>query len=213
LFANINSGPNYVGYLTTKYNASLVFTYNIASGGATVDAALAKPYLPTVHSLIDQVTGDFMPAYGVMPTSRRRVQWTGDDSLFLFFIGINDVLNTYNANNPSLVAKIFSEYTGLVEQVYSSGARNFLFLDVPPLQKSPMSQKYPASLSKEQAALKNWASRLDGLASALKSRHPEVMARTFSTYNVFDKIIENPRAFPQTSNLKEIADFCDQYSK
>jgi phospholipase/lecithinase/hemolysin len=211
--ANVNSGPNYVGYLTTKYNASQVFTYNIASGGATVDAALAKPFLPTVHSLIDQVVGDFMPAYGVTPTSKRRAQWTGDDSLFLFFIGVNDVLNTYNANNASLVSKIFSEYPDLVEKVYSSGARNFLFLDVPPLQKSPLSQKYPATLSSEQAALKDWAGRLNKLSETLKSRHPEVMARTFSTYRVFEKILENPKTFPQTTGLKEITGFCDQYSK
>src|ERR1700753_854331 len=207
------SGPNYVGYLTTKYNAGPLLTYNLASGGATVDTKLVKPYMPTVHSLMDQVTKDYMPAYGVTPTSRRRAQWTSDNSLFIFFIGVNDVMNTYSGKNGTLISKIFSEYADLVEKVYHSGARNFLFLDVPSLQNSPMSRKYPQSLDLEKAALKNWASRLDALVSALKTKHPDVMAQSFSTYAVFDKVFANPKSYQQTSNLKDVTGFCEQYSK
>lgn len=37
------NGPNWVGYLTVKYNDSLLQTYNLADGGATVDADLVTP--------------------------------------------------------------------------------------------------------------------------------------------------------------------------
>jgi phospholipase/lecithinase/hemolysin len=178
-----------------------------------VDTKLVKPYATTVHSLIDQVTRDYMPAYSVTPASKRRAQWTAENSLFLFFIGINDVLNTYSANNTSLISKIFSEYADMVEKVYNSGARNYLFLDVPSLQNSPMSKKYPGSLSTEVIALKNWANRLDTLVQTLRSKHPDVMAQTFSTYAVFDRIFQNPKSYQQTSNLKDVTGFCEQYSK
>ena len=207
------SGPNYVGYLTTKYNAGPLLTYNLASGGATVDTKLVKPYMPTVHSLMDQVTKDYMPAYGVTPTSRRRAQWTSDNSLFIFFIGVNDVMNTYSGKNSTLISKIFSEYADLVEKVYHSGARNFLFLDVPSLQNSPMSRKHPEGIATEVAALKNWGSRLGSLAQTLTTQHPDVMARTFSTYAVFDRINQNPKSYQQTSNLRDVTGFCQQYAK
>lgn len=41
--------------ITTKYNASTILTYNLAYGGATIDANLVKPYVDTVQSLTDQV--------------------------------------------------------------------------------------------------------------------------------------------------------------
>jgi hypothetical protein len=86
----------------------------MADGGATVDAALAKPYLNQVHSLIDQVKKDYMPVYGnkSLPSV-----WEPTDSLFGFFIGINDVLNTHNANDPVLMSRIFDEYYNLVDIV------------------------------------------------------------------------------------------------
>lgn len=46
-----SNGPNWVDYLTTKYNHTLVLAYNLAYGGATVDSSLVTPYLPTVLSL------------------------------------------------------------------------------------------------------------------------------------------------------------------
>src|SRR5690242_18177297 len=48
-----SNGPNWVGFLTTTYNASKLLTYNLAYGGATVDSALVTPYAPTVLSLKD----------------------------------------------------------------------------------------------------------------------------------------------------------------
>ncbi|KAG6893700.1 hypothetical protein C0995_016339, partial [Termitomyces sp. Mi166 len=47
-------GENWVDYVTTEFNNSLLFTYNYAYGGATIDATLVAPYTPTVLSLTDQ---------------------------------------------------------------------------------------------------------------------------------------------------------------
>jgi hypothetical protein len=94
-----------------------VYSYNLAYGGATVDSLLAKPYLSTVKSLIDQVDTEYLPTYG--KKLRPDAPWKANDSLFAFFIGINDVLNTYSSSNKTLVSKIFEEYTGLVEKVPS----------------------------------------------------------------------------------------------
>jgi len=55
--------------------------------GATIDATLVAPYTPTVKSLIDQIN-IFLPTAGTHPAA---TPWTSANSLFSFFIGINDI--------------------------------------------------------------------------------------------------------------------------
>jgi hypothetical protein len=63
---------------------------------------------------MDQVTKQYLPTYGNKSNS---LKWSANDSLFTFFFGINDVLNTYSINDTKIVPKIFEEYTKLVEKV------------------------------------------------------------------------------------------------
>lgn len=65
-----SNGPNWVDFLTTTYNATIVETVNLAYGGAVVDDRLIAQYLPTVLSLRNQVEDEFLPLYadGVQDT-------------------------------------------------------------------------------------------------------------------------------------------------
>ena len=78
--------------MTTVYNKSLVLTYNLAYGGATIDANLVTPYLPTVKSLTDQVN-QFLASYVDSPASQ---SWASENTLFSVWIGINDIGNSWN---------------------------------------------------------------------------------------------------------------------
>lgn len=75
-----------------QYNRSLCLTYNYAYGGATIDASLVTPYEPTVLSLIDQVNEFLNSSVAGRPAA---VPWTASNSLFSFWIGINDIGNSY----------------------------------------------------------------------------------------------------------------------
>ena len=62
-----------------------------------------------------QIQNDFLPIYGSHPSS---TPWSSNDSLFAFFIGINDIGNSYTQKNKSSVqTSIFVEYADLLEQV------------------------------------------------------------------------------------------------
>ena len=50
---------NWVDWTIATLNSTYIATYDFAYGGATIDANLVAPYLPTVKSLIDQVN-DFV---------------------------------------------------------------------------------------------------------------------------------------------------------
>lgn len=84
-------GVNWVDVATVEFNKSLTLTYNFAYGGATIDAKLVQPYEPTVLSMTDQVN-QFLGSVANKPAS---TPWTSDNSLFSFWIGINDLGNSY----------------------------------------------------------------------------------------------------------------------
>ncbi|KAK8085082.1 fungal cellulose binding domain-containing protein [Apiospora hydei] len=154
-----SNGPNWVDYLTVKYNASLLQTYNLAVGGATMDSDLVKPYLPTVLSVKQQVQDVFLPSYASSSSSSSSsengpIQWSASDSLFAFWIGINDVGNSYwQDDTAGLNRQIFAVYADVVRQLYDdAGARNFLFLNVPPVDRSPLTLGQGAAAADREAA-------------------------------------------------------------
>ena len=84
-------GTNWIDVDTVVYNKSLIFTYNYAYGGATIDSSLVAPYEPTVLSMTDQVN-KFLNTVASKPST---TPWTGENALFSFWIGINDIGNSY----------------------------------------------------------------------------------------------------------------------
>ena len=74
------------------YNKSVILTYNLAYGGATIDANLVTPYLPTVKSLTDQVN-QFLASYADRPAI---APWESGNTLFSVWIGINDIGNSWS---------------------------------------------------------------------------------------------------------------------
>lgn len=84
-------GTNWIDVDTVVYNKSLILTYNYAYGGATINATLVAPYEPDVLSLVDQVN-EFLGTVASKPAS---TPWTSTNALFSFWIGINDIGNSW----------------------------------------------------------------------------------------------------------------------
>lgn len=207
-----SNGPNWVDFLTYNYNASYLQTYNMAYGGATVDSALVAPYKPTVLSLKNQVQDLYLPTYG---STNRSVPWTSSSSLFAFFIGINDVGNSWGLNNATLYDAIFKEYESLLTQVYATGARNFLFLSVPPVNLAPLTLvQGDSSIKKEGLAILDWNKRVTALAAKFKTGKKEsVTTFVHDTYKVFNDVLKNPAVYEQTKGLKDTTNFCAAYAR
>jgi phospholipase/lecithinase/hemolysin len=131
-------GPNWIGTMSTSLNNSLVLTYNYAYGGATIDANLVKPYQPTVLSLTDQINGQFL-AKGGASSKPSSSPWTSENSLFSVWIGINDISGSFwqGGDRAAFSQTLFDAEFKLVQAMYDVGARNFLFLNVPAVHRSP----------------------------------------------------------------------------
>lgn len=209
-----SNGPNWIDFLTVKYNESQFLTYNLAYGGATVDSALVAPYLPTVLSVAQQVENEFFPTYGISPAI---APWKASDTLFGVFIGINDVGNSYGkgaAVTKVLNDEIFAVYQGLMEMLYNIGGRNFLFLNVPPVDRSPLtSGQGAASQALEKADIEAFNDKIGDLADQLKDAHSDVNIFTVDTNELFTDVLDKPSSFPQTALYKNTTAYCDAYAK
>lgn len=123
-----SGGLNWVGFLASRLNTSLLLTYNFAYGGATTSADLVKPYEPTVLSFVDQVR-EFGASVAAKPDY---APWTADNALFGVWIGVNDVGNTFWLGNVSETnLKIMDVYFAQLQTLYDAGARRFAILSVP----------------------------------------------------------------------------------
>lgn len=209
-----SDGPNWVDYLTVQYNDSLVLTYDLAYGGATIDSTLVAPYLPIVSSVAQQVENEFFPVYAGKPSF---APWASDNTLFGFFIGINDVGNSYSqgaAATEILNSLIFDVYGGLVQMLYNAGARNFLFLNVPPVDRSPLTMAQgAASMAEEAVDIAAFNAGVASMAAALKSSHMDANVFTYDTHALFSEVLNNPASFPQTSIYKNTTNYCVAYEK
>lgn len=99
-------------------------------------------------------------------------------------------------------------------QLYQSGARNFLFLNVPPIDRSPgtISQGVFASLF-EAATVKDFNSRLANLAQTLRSAHADSTVFYFDTNLLFTRVLDHPSSYTQTEGYRNTNSFCVSYEK
>lgn len=186
-------------------------TYNLAYGGATVSSSLVTPYIPTVLSLSDQVEGLFIPTYAF------NGQWASSDSIFGIFIGINDVGNSfYNGADATAILnkKIFAIYDGLMKELYNTGARNFVFLNVPPTDRSPLITGQGAdSVALLAANIKAFNGAVKNLALGVKRTYPDTNVFTVDAWQAFTDVLNNPKKYQATAGYKNTTAYCDAYQK
>ena len=101
-------GINWIGYLTTVDNASLVLSYNLAIGGAGIDNTIVNTTYPDMASQV----ATFEEAYSRKPPS---APWGCEDAVFGWWIGINEF-----AFHPLLLPVSFH----VLESALRRGTRN-----------------------------------------------------------------------------------------
>ncbi|KLU82816.1 fungal cellulose binding domain-containing protein [Magnaporthiopsis poae ATCC 64411] len=191
-----SGGLNWAGFLVTQLNASVVYSYNLASGGATTDRALVAPSMSTALDLVDQVAF-FKDTVGKRPAW---VPWTAEDTLVGVWMGANDVGIAFNEPEdrvPPLLDKVVGSYFNQLQILHDAGLRNFVLLGVPPTQKTPLQL---ANSPKARAALAE-AGRLysdlvvRGLAS-FKAANADLSVAVFvDTAAPFNEALDHPTAY------------------
>ena len=99
-------------------------------------------------------------------------------------------------------------------KLYDTGIRNFLIMNVPPLDRDPDSLNqtdgFRASMVRYIGVF-NF--RLKFLAINLASRFPETTVFQFDTNWLFTLALNNPKSFAETSGFTNTTAFCSVYQQ
>ncbi|KAH6964601.1 hypothetical protein DER45DRAFT_557021 [Fusarium avenaceum] len=136
-----SGGNNYVTYMATELNDTLTLAYNFARSAAVVDAGIIPTRLNTTFTFGHQII-HFNDTIGHRPDY---AAWTAGNAVATIWFGMNDVprsvlMNGNGSREQRLVASNRRMFE-LTEILYEIGVRNFVFIEVPPLELLPARQQ------------------------------------------------------------------------
>jgi len=203
-----SNGPNWVQALSSTFNAANTRVFDLASGGATTDAKLVTPFEPTVLSFVDQV-GQFDEFFASHPAE---APWQSDSTLFAIMIGINDVGNSWdwtNVTQSGFHKVLLNRYFEMVENLFQNGARSFLFINVPPIDRAPLFiEQGAANAAKVKASLADYNSQFKTYIDVFKATHHELdQVVLFDSNKLFDTLLDNA----DTLGFVNSTGFCAAY--
>ena len=203
--------------MTTKYNDSLVQTYDFAWAGAPTTG---------VHQ---QVFSDFLPNY--IPGKSLYPGWDASTTLFPIFVGINDLDQWNTAKDVTAYRNyVFGNYSDAInavspshplstrvripvlmqrEQLYNAGARNFILFNVPPLDRGP---EFLSTAAAKKTAVDDYNGRLKSMASSLGTAHNDANLWVVDMNLLFNQVLNNKTWFVQTKNYQVLDANCKAYA-
>ena len=97
-------------------------------------------------------------------------------------------------------------------QLYAAGARNFLFLNVPAVDRSP-GQLVQSRTAQEDLAsyIGTFNFRLGALVYNLAQRHLDATVFFFDTNFLFTAVLDNNTKFPETAGYLNTTTYCPAY--
>lgn len=114
---------NWAGMSATSYNTSLTLLLDYAVYGATTDATIVRGSTPDV---VDQVT-----EFSTDTATSSDVAWSATNTMVVFWIGINDVGNSYWDGVTTPISDIHDQYFAQLQILYDAGVRLFTLFTVP----------------------------------------------------------------------------------
>ena len=162
-------------------------------------------------SLKNQVQDQFIPIYGSHPDS---ASWSAENTLFAVFIGINDVGSTFWDKDDALYDEILTVYRDLINQIHESGGQNFLFLNVPPIDRSPMViAQGEQGQELADAAIQDFNNRISALAADVETSYERSRVFQFDTHALYSAVLDDPASHGETAVYKDVTTFCEEYQK
>ncbi|QRV72535.1 glycoside hydrolase family 3 protein [Ceratobasidium sp. AG-Ba] len=186
-YTTCGSVPNWIDLVTAKYNTGTVLTYNFAYGGATINASLVAPYTPSIPSLIDQ-TNTFFANKAVAP-------WTGSNTVFSIFIGINDIGGSWfqSGDRAAFSDVLLNSYFTIVQKLYDAGGRNFLFINVPHVDRSP--REANSNKAVQASVINGFNAKLATRVSSFASSHSGVKTWIYDSATKLNTLLDSPAAY------------------
>ncbi|KAF9524984.1 hypothetical protein CPB83DRAFT_860362 [Crepidotus variabilis] len=188
-----SGGINWVGYLTSIYNNSVIFTYNYAIGGATINRTLVDPG-PGRKTLTEQVD-EFLSEAGTEPSA---TPWTSENALFSVYMGINDLQETYDLSGDrgAFSDLLLESYFAQAQRLYDIGARNFLLFNIAPTDRTPlMLNRSKSARATERAVIIEHNKRLLTRVNDFRNSTNSTLVAVYDIWTHFETMLNSPQTY------------------
>jgi phospholipase/lecithinase/hemolysin len=155
-----------------------------------------------------------MPHYG----DAHRPPWNATNSIFVMFAGVVDLIMMNGIREEDKLDVVNTNltiiYSKLLESLYGTGARNFILLNIPPLERCWQPGENGPSVSKKLKSDGDvYRQRVQNAAEALKKRFKESNVFLLDTEKLFNQALADPNSFPQTSGILNTTTPCMEYQR
>jgi phospholipase/lecithinase/hemolysin len=169
--------------------------WNFAISGAVVDAKVVDgnpQYTP--------MTEQYNWFLKNMAPGKQFSNWKGESSLFAIWFGINDIgskRRNEGLTSSQIDEKIATSMFNMIDGMYKQGARNFMFIFVPTIEKCPAYSN--GNNPNIKSDIPNYNSNLNKYAKNFQASHPDTNVFVYDSYNEFDYIMENKSQYGITN--------------
>lgn len=195
-----SDGANWTQMITNCYSGPPAkcprVLWNFAFAGADIDPAILTPHTDYIVDLTEQVD------QWVQAWEGKLLRAPTKNSLAAFSIGINDTGDVKGWTNITDWTAFWNtdmdSYFKAVERVYYTGLRSFLFINVPPMDRSPGSMNRPtAANQKTQISIFNslLAQRVDAFESVKK----DISVVLLDSNALLNRVLNNATEFGFTN--------------
>lgn len=135
-------------------------------------------------------------------------------TLTVFWIGINDIDDTSEWTNitsfPTFYQTLIDTQFSAVESIYqTAGLRNFLFMNLPPLDKTPGNVARAAGPRPNVTMVDQWDRILLDRARKFEEEHRDARAMVFDVNSYLNEVIDDAGAY----GIRNTTGYCASYDQ
>lgn len=210
-----NGGPNWIERVTgcgvesgeTSPRSCDVQLWDFAFGGAHVSGELLPQNHDYTTPLVNQTQQYLTWGEPVIGKDMDKSK-----ALVAIWIGINDVIESADSEDVSFPEFYDSLVSAIVEQsaqpLYEVGFKNFLFLNLPPLDRAPDSLVVKQNLP-NQTMIGWWNDALEKHSSAFSAANPVAKAMVYDANGFLNRVLDNPEDY----GIKNTKSYCSSSDK
>lgn len=90
---------------------------------------------------------------------------------------------------------IMDDLFALQDEVYNTGARNFVFIDLPPIHRSPTVPNGSSRVQGMANTFAQWNLNLREAAKTFSATHTDSSVFIFSSFELFNALLDDPVSF------------------
>ncbi|KAI1360673.1 hypothetical protein F5Y08DRAFT_43777 [Xylaria arbuscula] len=208
-------GPNWVEYLTgcglvpgeTSPEDCHVQLWDFAFAGADVSLGYLAQHHDFTVPVVNQTQQYLTWAEPVVGKKMDKAK-----ALVAFWIGINDINDSSNFNNVSFSAfydmLIDTMFTESVHPMYMAGYKNFLFINLPPLDRTAANVVSETPLP-NKTMIGWWDDSLIKHSNTFAAKNKDAKAMVYDANRFLNRVLDNPAEFGILNTTSYCLDFAD----